>query len=268
MELGEKLRQARLEAGLSQRALCGEEITRNMLSRIEHGAARPSMGTLQYLAARLGKPVSYFLEETAVCSPNQTVMAEARRLFDGGSYADARQALSDYRAPDEVYDRERQLMEILICLALAEQAIGEGRKPYARELLERAAALGIDAAYAGEDLERRRRLLLCRAGGEVPLPSLDEELLIRAEAALSRGEPERAVRLLEAAEDHTLPRWCLLMGQVLLAQKQFGEAVRCFQAAEAAYPEQAIPNLEICYRELGDYKSAYFCALRQKEHSP
>ena len=47
MELGEKLRQARLEAGLSQRQLCGEDITRNMLSQIEHGSAKPSMKTLQ-----------------------------------------------------------------------------------------------------------------------------------------------------------------------------------------------------------------------------
>ena len=62
MSLGEKLRQARLEAGLSQRALCGEEITRNMLSRIENGAAQPSMRTLQYLAAQLGKPLSFFLD--------------------------------------------------------------------------------------------------------------------------------------------------------------------------------------------------------------
>ena len=29
MELGEKLRNARLEAGLSQRQLCGDAITRN-----------------------------------------------------------------------------------------------------------------------------------------------------------------------------------------------------------------------------------------------
>ena len=63
MELGEKLKQARLEAGLSQRQLCGEEITRNMLSLIENGAAKPSMKTLQYLAGRLGKSVSFFLEE-------------------------------------------------------------------------------------------------------------------------------------------------------------------------------------------------------------
>ena len=34
MELGEKLKAARLEAGLSQKALCGDTVTRNMLSQI------------------------------------------------------------------------------------------------------------------------------------------------------------------------------------------------------------------------------------------
>ena len=79
MELGEKLRQARMEAGLSQRQLCGEEITRNMLSLIENGAAKPSMKTLQYLAARLEKSVSYFLEETAVLS-HQSLKLELNNL--------------------------------------------------------------------------------------------------------------------------------------------------------------------------------------------
>ena len=31
VEMGELLRQARMEAGLTQRELCGERITRNML---------------------------------------------------------------------------------------------------------------------------------------------------------------------------------------------------------------------------------------------
>ena len=44
MTLGEKIKQARQEAGLSQRQLCGDAITRNMLSQIENGSARPSMG--------------------------------------------------------------------------------------------------------------------------------------------------------------------------------------------------------------------------------
>ena len=59
MELGKRLQQARLEAGLSQKQLCGDRITRNMLSQIEHGTAKPSMTTLQYLAERLGKSVGY-----------------------------------------------------------------------------------------------------------------------------------------------------------------------------------------------------------------
>ena len=70
MELGQKLRLARQEAGLSQRQLCGEVITRNMLSQIENGSAKPSMETLRYLAGRLGKSVSFFLEEDAVLSSN------------------------------------------------------------------------------------------------------------------------------------------------------------------------------------------------------
>ena len=53
MELGERLRQARINAGLSQRQLCGDEITRNMLSQIEHGTCNPSVSTLCYLAKRL-----------------------------------------------------------------------------------------------------------------------------------------------------------------------------------------------------------------------
>ena len=63
MTLGEKLKAARLEAGLSQRQLCGDVITRNMLSQIENGSARPSMDTLGYFAGKLGKPISWFLEE-------------------------------------------------------------------------------------------------------------------------------------------------------------------------------------------------------------
>ena len=77
MDFGEKLKQARLEAGLSQRQLCGDVITRNMLSQIESGKARPSMATLQYLAGKLGKPVGYFLEEDIVLSPNIALMEQA-----------------------------------------------------------------------------------------------------------------------------------------------------------------------------------------------
>ena len=95
MELGQKLKQARMEANLSQRQLCGDTITRNMLSQIENGSAKPSMDTLRFLAAKLGKPVSYFLEELSA-SPNQNVMNTARDAFDAGVFSQVLAALSDY----------------------------------------------------------------------------------------------------------------------------------------------------------------------------
>lgn len=265
MELGEKLRHARIEAGLSQRQLCGEQITRNMLSQIEHGTARPSMKTLQYLAAQLGKSVSYFLEENAVVSPNQSVIESARRLYDAGDDAAAALVLEGYQSPDPIFDREKQLLWILLHLHLAAQAIQEKREPYAKELLEKAAS---ETAYCAEALERQRLLLLGRIRGQSvceQLPSLDEELLLRAKEALASGNPERAAHLLDAAEDHTTPHWCMLRGKACMAVKNFAEAARYFHGAETAFPQETAAYLEQCYRELENYKRAYEYACKQKK---
>ena len=77
MHIGERIKQARLEAGLSQRQLCGQRITRNMLSLIESGKARPGMDTLTFLAAQLGKPIGYFLEEQAAL-PEREELSQVR----------------------------------------------------------------------------------------------------------------------------------------------------------------------------------------------
>lgn len=266
MELGEKLKTARLEAGLSQRQLCGEEITRNMLSQIEHGTARPSMATLRYLAAKLGKPVSFFLEEDAVCSPNQRAMEAARGAFDRGDFEKALEALKGFREPDAIFGTERDLLESLALLGAAEKAIGDDRRLYALELLTRAEAL--ESSYTIH-LRRKRLLLLARAGGDPGelcglLPSLDEELLLRARGALARGNGARAGKLLEAAEDQAAPMWNFLRGEAYLLQGEYEKAARCYHRAEETAPRLTAPKLEQCYRELGDFKQAYFYACKQK----
>lgn len=264
MELGEKLRTARLEAGLSQRQLCGDIITRNMLSLIEHGSAKPSMDTLKLLAARLEKPVSFFLEEDTLVSLNQQVMTQARACHDIGDWAGALEALEAYREGDEVYDREMALLRKRTYLELAEEAIREKRRPYAMELLEKAKA---DVPYCGEALERKRLMLWGQVSGEGVchrLPSLDEELLLRSGEALRKGDTDRAGRLLEAAEDRQDSQWNFLRGLVWLEAKDYREAVACFHRAEKNSPRETAPLLEECYRELGDYRKAYEYAVRQK----
>ena len=123
MDLGEKLRLARIEANLTQSALCGDTITRNMLSQIEHGTARPSMATLKILAARLGKPMSYFLEEDALLSPNSQLMEQARALHDAKQPQAVLEILKDYREPDTVYDREKALLSKCRYMTLSAQSV-------------------------------------------------------------------------------------------------------------------------------------------------
>lgn len=267
MTLGEKLLQARLEAGLTQKELCAGVITRNMLSQIEHGTAKPSMDTLRHLAFRLGKPVSYFLDENTIISPNHQVIRDARAAFDCGNYEAVLDILEDYRSPDVVFDRERETMMTFSMFAAAEDAIREKRYPYAKELLERI------RQFHGpfSPMERRRQLLLLHIPGSdanllcSTLPQFEEEVLLRAEAELRQNNSRRALELLAAAEDKTAARWNLLQGKALFAQQHYGAAAEHLRLAEGSFPRECWPMLEVCCREQKDFEQAYRYACKQKE---
>lgn len=223
MDLGARILNARLEAGLSQRELCGDRITRNMLSQIENGAASPSMKTLRYLAQRLDKPLSFFLDE----NPTYSNMAVAEELLDK-----------------------------------AREALDQGKDIYAKELL--------DKVNPTRQCQARQKLLLLARLPEADLtrictalPSLDEELLVRAKEALIQGEFFRAGHLLEAAENKDSLDWNLLRGHVWICIGEYRPAADCFHRAEALGANVA-SYLEECYREMGDYKRAYEYACAQK----
>lgn len=159
MELGEKLRQARREAGLTQRQLCGDVITRNMLSQIESGKARPSMATLQYLAARLGRTVSYFLEEPVALSANIQLMSRARQAYGQQKMEAALEILGEYQPPDPLFDAEYAYLMALCALAVGRERLEKGDAAGALPLLE---GVNRSSIYYREDMERQRRQLLSR----------------------------------------------------------------------------------------------------------
>ena len=265
MELGQKILRLREAAGLSQRQLCGDVITRNMLSRIEHGTVRPSMTTLTYLAQRLGKPVSYFLDEDSVTSPNVERMARARKAYSVGDWAAAVASLEDYEEADETFDSEKELLLAKCYLALAARAVDRKKIPYAVELLMKAEQAGHKTPYFGPELERERLLLLAQAEVNVELPADDRELLLRAKKALEEDNPVRAGNYLDAAEDQTGHRWHYLRGESWFAQGEYEKAAECYRLAEECYPKESARRLEVCYRMLEDYKLAYFYACKQRE---
>ena len=63
MRIGEKIKSLRQKRGMTQSELSGEDISRNMLSLIEHDRATPSVQTLQVLAERLKVSSAFLLAE-------------------------------------------------------------------------------------------------------------------------------------------------------------------------------------------------------------
>ena len=59
--LGERVRAARRELGMSQAQLAGGELTKGFISQVEAGLVRPSVRSLQIMANRLGRSLDYFL---------------------------------------------------------------------------------------------------------------------------------------------------------------------------------------------------------------
>lgn len=267
MTLGQRILAARLEKGLSQRQLAGEEITRNMLSALEHDGANPSVATLRYLSEKLGKPVSYFLGEDLPPVQGYETLLQARQAYDEGLFRRCLELTAEIPAGD-LLDRERDLVEILALLCESERAMAEDRPRYARELLDRAEKASGDCAYFTPELLRRLRLdrALC-AGKDLParvaeIPADDRELHLRAEAALADGRPDRAKAYLLAAQDRKEPRWDFLMGRAAFELREYRTAADHFHRAEEAFPSETGRYLEICYRELEDFKMAYYYARK------
>jgi len=61
--VGGRIRQARLEAGLSLAAVSQKDFSRAFLNQVELGRSRPSPRTLRLIAERLRRPVDYFLQD-------------------------------------------------------------------------------------------------------------------------------------------------------------------------------------------------------------
>lgn len=260
MELGEKLKAARLEAGLSQRQLCGDTITRNMLSQIENGSAKPSYATLQALCARLGKPVSYFWEDAP--SQNLALLHKAETL----PAEEALQLLQSYLTPDPILDRQYYQLLARCRMDLAQQALKDNRRVYGLDLLMQAE----EALQKAAAPDQRRMILLQHAAGMAPatelsarLPDNTEEQLLRAQAALENEDPETCLACLRCADRKTL-RGILLQGDALMKSGQYEQAAACFHALEEEKSPQLFSRLEVCYREMGDFKKAYDYACKQR----
>ena len=163
------------------------------------------------------------------------------------------------------------MLEALCLLELAEMAIREGRMPYSMELLRRCESPMERCPYMRAALNRRWLIASAKAAGEKERPKLaakipgdDEAMLLRAQGAVESGEYDKAQRLLEAMEERSGGQWSYLRGEIHLIHQEYAKAAQCYHKAEQEIPRKTNEKLEICYREIGDYKMAYYYAKKEK----
>src|SRR3954468_7537308 len=95
LRLGERLRQLRVAAGLTQTELAGDRFSKEYVSQIERGKTRPTQETIEWLAGRLAVDAS-FLERgvsTAERARVEATIARAEGLTEAREYG---QALAEF----------------------------------------------------------------------------------------------------------------------------------------------------------------------------
>src|SRR2546421_10716953 len=86
--LGERVRQLRVAAGLTQTDLAGDRFSKEYVSQIERGKTRPTQETIEWLAGRLGVDAG-FLERGVSADERrrvETLLARAEALTEANRY--------------------------------------------------------------------------------------------------------------------------------------------------------------------------------------
>jgi transcriptional regulator with XRE-family HTH domain len=122
---GDRLRQLRIERGLSQGALAGSGMSTGYLSRLERGQRQPTARAVSHLAAQLGLPVSAF-DERDETAPSNHRLSRVLATATGSPDADLSELehdLSEALAADEGSSPELRWQALWL---LAEHAARHG----------------------------------------------------------------------------------------------------------------------------------------------
>src|SRR6188472_2854099 len=97
--LGERVRQLRVSAGLTQTDLAGDRFSKEYVSQIERGKTRPTRETVEWLAVRLGVDPSFLSSGISADQRGrmETALARAEALTEAREYEQAIDHFEDAR---------------------------------------------------------------------------------------------------------------------------------------------------------------------------
>jgi transcriptional regulator with XRE-family HTH domain len=182
--LGQRIRRARLERGLTLAQVAGEDFSRAFLNQVEMGRSQPSTRVLRVIATRLGQPLDHLMGGAEL--DRELAVERGRLALVRGS---PRRALELLATALE----ERSLLGSDARLCAAEALIQLRREEEAGRLISDEERL----LRARGDAHRLRRLQGLVSGRRVRIDAAGHERL--GEQALREGRPELALEHLRTA---------------------------------------------------------------------
>lgn len=266
MELGTKIKNLRKKHNMTQSALAGDRITRNMLSKIENGEALPSLETLFYIAERLGVTAGFLIsaEEDSFAFEKAACQRELKIAMRNGKY---QEYVNIWKKKLGRYDDE-----IAFGLAYAYYRIGaaytySGAMNSAEEALMTSLEYSEKTVYK-TDFIRAGCILLLSISRNVQAPLLE-------------FESDKFADLIDDSVNYELYRYLVDDASYGYSFKPYGEHLRAKELMRARQWRRALnilfelekdkgtsgisaylifriySDIEICTRELGDFENAY-----------
>ena len=278
MQIGEKIKTLRQSKLMTQSELAGTQITRNMLSSIEHGTALPSLPTAIYLAERLNVPVGYLFAEgeEELGYRKMTAIANIRRAFAAKDFSGTLALVQTLPANES--DDELSFIRAQCEFGLARAALNEGRLRPAALALDRALRAAAQTIYDTGALRSRVAVYfryLATVSSTISSDVLDVDEIENARALGDDVcEYVRALELLENGYEGVSAEFYARYpdspyGTRLLALEQMraGDYPAALRTLEGLLPREDLTfgvllydvfgDLELCYRKNDDYKRAY-----------
>jgi transcriptional regulator with XRE-family HTH domain len=161
LRLGERLRQLRVAAGLTQSELAGDRFSKEYVSQIERGKTRPTQSTIEWLADRLGVDAGFLASGVATDERARIegALSRAEALYEAQEDEEAVAAFEPLATAARASGVPELQVRALVGSGLAKMRIGNHRA--AVELLNEARS--ISEAESFSDVERADVLL--RLGG-------------------------------------------------------------------------------------------------------
>jgi tetratricopeptide (TPR) repeat protein len=152
LSLGERLRQLRVAAGMTQTDLAGDRFSKEYVSQIERGKTRPTRETIDWLALRLGVDAAFLANGVSADERGRVdaALARAEALLEARRNDEALEQFESIRAAVLATGIQELESRALSGEATVRMRAGEVREAIA--LLERARSLSEGTSFS--DVER------------------------------------------------------------------------------------------------------------------